>query len=421
MFTTTPSVLRLHIMDMLRVHNAAGVVALLKSLKGISSNIHKQMNALIQIALYYPNTWFGRRAIKKANEKAKKALPQLSLNEQAEIIRSAIIKPYIGPNEPGFLVVSFETELDKLVRLKKFDELTSQYRIIFLPTWQPFYSESMCLLAARSKYPYFIMPSAFTEQELCETFSPHSNYLPFHAASWVNDELYEPPKNEKTIDLLMIANFSSYKRHWLLFKALQKLPKSLRVVLAGMPLRERTKDTLLEEARLFGVDDRFTIIEGATDEELKELLRSAKLFCAMTHKEGSYIAVAEACMAGTPIAMFDTAKIGTKAYINNQTGLLLSHKLPLHAQLMSTLTSIHQLQPQKWAKTNISAKENSRKLNDHLKSWSLRNSLNWSTNINSIFCEHFIFKYFGETVETHMKPEHDRLQTDFGLTIKRGS
>lgn len=419
MLTTTLSILKLHLKDELRMHNASGLAALLKSFEGFHPNARKQMNALIRIALYYPNTRFGQYAIRKANEKAKKVLPQLKLTEQTEIIRSAIIKPYVSSNEPGFLMVSFETELDKLIRLKRFDELTSQYRIIFLPTWQPFYTESMCLLAARSKYPYFIMPSAFIEQKLCETFSPKSNYLPFHAASWVNDEFYDSPK-EKTIDLLMVANFLSYKRHWKLFEALKHLPKSLRVVLAGVPIGNRTKGSLLKEARLFGVDDRFTIIEGATDEELKELLRSAKLFCAMTHKEGSYIAVAESCMAGTPVAMFDSAKIGTKAYINNQTGILLSYKKPLHSQLEKALSIVDGLTPQRWAKMNISAKQNSQKLNDHLKTYSFTNGLNWTTDIEPIFCKHFNFNYFNQQRNFSMSNEYTRLQHDFGLAVKQG-
>jgi glycosyltransferase involved in cell wall biosynthesis len=317
------------------------------------------------------------------------------------------------------MVVSFEHELSKLVSLSRFGALESEYRIIFLPTWQPFYSEAMCLLDARATESYFIMPSAFSEQSLCNEFSPKCRYLPFHAASWVRYGSYESPSSEKDIDILMIANFSRYKRHWKLFEALQQMPAGLRTVVAGVPLGNRTKESLLSEARLFGIEKRIEIVERATDDELRSLLRRSKIFCAMTHKEGSYIAVAEALMAGVPVVMFENAVVGSKAYITEETGVLLAPNVPLAKQLVRALEGTRNLHAQAWAREHISAEANCTKLNSLLRQWAFEHGLEWTRDIDPFFCEHFLFRCFSQEAEEHMAGEYERIKREFGLTIER--
>jgi len=423
------SITWLRIEDFLRTKNASGLINLVQSpIALLSCKPDARIKSLINIATYYPRTSIGELAISKANELTKKYLPDFLPVEKTEISRSAIIKPYIGEREPGFLIVSFEQTLDNLLRLKSFTELAAQYRIVFLPTWQPFYSTTACLLAARSPKPFFIMPSEFSEQDLCDTFSPNCIFLPFHAASWVHGDLYDTPNNDKPIDILMVANFSKYKRHWKLFKALSDMPPTLRVTLAGQSWGGRTKASLLEEARLFGVDKQITIIEGAPDHPslfskdqptIQQLLSKSRLFCAMSSKEGSYIAVAEALMAGTPVAMFKTAKIGTRAYINRETGFFLTEDRPLGPQLNEILQRVGNTKPQPWAKRNISARVNCEKLTFLLRRWSERQCYGWSKGIEPFFSRHFEFEYIDPEAEERLKPEYKRVCDHFGLSIKR--
>jgi glycosyltransferase involved in cell wall biosynthesis len=264
-----------------------------------------------------------------------------------------------------------------------------------------------------------MMPSAFSEEPLCGEFSPKCVFLPFHAASWVRGGLYAPAQQTKAIDLLMVANFSRHKRHWKLFEALATLPPRISAVLAGVPLGGRTRESLIREASLFGVADRVSIVESATDEELRTLLASAKLFCAMTHKEGSYIAVAEALMAGTPVAMFENAQIGTKVYVTDATGFLLSSREPLGAQLSRALERAGSLRPQEWAKSRLSAEVNSQRLNGLLRDWTQRNSLAWTLDIEPFFCKHFDFRYFRNEAESTLAAEYARIRSEFGLTVIR--
>jgi glycosyltransferase involved in cell wall biosynthesis len=414
------SIWLLHLEDFLRTRNVAAFAALAKLPAAfLSFSRVAQMGASVTIANHYPNSSLGRVMLSRANQLSMMLKDRIPLESAVSISRSVIVKPYVSKREPGVLLVSFESELAKLARLEHFSALEADYRIVFLPTWQPFYSEALCLLAARSAEPFFVMPSAFSEEPLCSEFSPQCNYLPFHAASWVRSDLYGPPSEKKTIDILMIATFSRHKRHWKLFEALASLPSRLQVVLAGVRLGARSSASLLNEARLFGVEDRIKIIEGATDQELRRLLSSAKLFCAMTHKEGSYIAVAEALMAGVPVAMFETAKIGSKVYVTDATGFRLASDKPLGPQLEWALERSTGVESQAWAKSNISAEVNCKKLNELLRRWASLRETDWTRDIEPFFCEHFEFRYLQDTSEEEMAREYTRVQRSFGLTVSR--
>src|SRR5256885_6298241 len=80
------------------------------------------------------------------------------------------------------------------------------------------------------------------------------------ASSWVDPDDFVPPLGQpKEYDLVMLAHFDPVKRHWLLFAALRKLPRSVRVLLMGLPLGGRTELDFMDEAREFGVADRFEL------------------------------------------------------------------------------------------------------------------------------------------------------------------
>lgn len=332
---------------------------------------------------------------------------------------SALLKRHVSTTERGLLLVSFEPELAKLARLESLLELEKAYAIAFLPTWQPFYSEALFEFAARTTKPYWLMPSSSVDQELCADFGPLCRPLPFQASSWVSSANYLPVPTDKTIDLLMLANFSAYKRHWRLFEAIQYLPQSLRIVLAGRPYGGRTAQSLLQQAEAFGVRDRITIQENPSDEQLARLLASSRLLCALSHKEGSYIAVAEAMMAGTAVAMFQNAVIGSKEYISGATGYFLDSYRPLAPQLLECLRQVDGLSPRLWATENISAEVNCVRLNTLLRADATRRSEPWTVDIAPFYCRHFEFEYADPTLEREFEAEYATLSTAFGVAIAR--
>jgi len=388
----------------------------------VNRNTYLRLQAISQFLVNFRGNPLSTRLIQKAIRTAERITDRdkFKVKDDDKLRRSIIVKEYIGPNERGALVISFETELMKIVSSPYFSQIENEYQIIFIPSWQPFYSQSLFMMAAKAEKEFFLMPSSILDMPLCEGLGKRCVGLPFHAASWVNADLYSKQKVRKDVDIIMLANFNTYKRHWRLFEALTDLPRDLKVCLAGVPIGRRTRESLIREAKAFGVEDRFRIFEGLNDEEVKKLLSRSKIFCALSHKEGSYIAVAESLMAGTPVGMYNDALIGTKSYINRETGILFDPKRPLARQLIKFLETSEQLDPATWARNNISARVNNERLNQILMKRALDRNDPWTKDIEHFYSKRFDFYYYrGTEAEKEYMKSVDTFAEEFGLIIER--
>lgn len=418
----------LHIDDLLRTSRlsewrAAGQFILSRLWGGRE----QRLNAAASYLMYRPDGAIASRALADARRDALGAVKRQDGGDLAPIARSAVIKPCVSGNEPGILLVSFEKELRKLLASPNFDRLQQDYRICFMPTWQNFFSAEIMELDARATQPYYLLPSDFGEARLGPLLGTQARILPFHAASWVDHGLYCRSPVEKDTDIIMLANFHRFKRHWKLFEALSTMPQGIKVVLMGVPLHGRTKADLLREAGQFGVADRVEIIENSNDDRpgdqdaLRNFLERARLMCALSNREGSYVGVAEALMANTPVAMFSNAMVGTKAYINPETGFLLDPARPLGTQLLHALEVAPTLRPRDWMVPNASAQTNCHKLNVQIKQDYLAGGRDWSVDIPRFHCVRFEIFLDGaaSTSGGIFAEEYARLERDFGIRFKR--
>ncbi len=316
-------------------------------------------------------------------------LPEVKLPKSA-IIKAPVVSDDSSNFEKGILIVGFEHELERLLESVNFDWVCDHYDVLFLPTWQPFYSEALMRFIKKRPESFVLLPSS----QGCY-FSAVQNpklgrTLPFHASSWVDGSIF--PTMEKDIDILMVANFATYKRHYLLFEALQTLPDSLRVVLVGRRLEDRTAEVLLAEAESYGVRDKFELIESPSNDKVREYLCRAKLVLGLSAREGSYVSLAESLFAGTPVAVYSNAVVGTKNYVNPETGFLLQPDRPLANQILKCLELVSTLDPKRWALSNIDTTFNVKRMNIILKAEALRNKKPWTQDCSLFRIQNFEFE-----------------------------
>lgn len=332
-----------------------------------------------------------------------------------------VLKSYVSNSEKGVLLVSFENQLAELLNSGHIDDILARYHLVFIPSWSGLYSKELFrLVAAAGQEPVFVLPVHSYERELVPTLSANCHSLPFNAASWVNPELFEGPVQERDIDCLMVANFASFKRHWLLFKALKELPDDIRVTCVGVPLGSRTAENIRQEAAEYGVSDQVTIVEDPSQEELRRYFRRAKMFCAMSYREGSFIAVAESLMSGTPVLMFRNSHIGTKSLINEKTGALVNSVRELRKKILEYRNFEGHDQVRQTAIENISAQANSRKLNDMLRDWSNSNGRAWTVDIEPFYSQRLDFYYFRDESRDRLAKDYKYL-SELGIGFPRHS
>jgi glycosyltransferase involved in cell wall biosynthesis len=413
------SLLRLE--DQLRTRNASRLLAVARfCATAWRSSPLTRLAALEALAVALPRSSARRLVIQRALAIARAHLSQLLEPSSPVVVHTSILlKPYVSPREKGLLLVSFESELLKLASSPQFDRFAEEYRILFLPTWQPFFSTALFLLAARALDRFWILPSSTDNLADCDDLAPHARGLPFQACSWVDGDRHFAAPEQKTYDLLMVANFSKYKRHWLLFQALSELPPSISCAIAGRPLGRRTAESLRREAAAFGVLNRVEVIEDPDDGRLERLFAEARLFCALSHREGSYIAIAEALMADTPVAMFANAVVGSKEYINQATGFLFDPRERLSRQILRALRVCDRKRPREWARQRISARANGIRLNQLLEGDATVCSESWTADVEPFHCRHFHFLYYDRGAEARLTAAYSELRTRFGFDVRR--
>jgi Glycosyl transferases group 1 len=240
--------------------------------------------------------------------------------------------------------------------------------------------------------------------------------VPLLASSWVNADAYQEHLGAaKDYDVIMVANFAPYKRHWLFFQMLRRLPRRYRVLVMGVPLGRRTEQALRDEARAFGVHDRFELRTRLSDAAIAEGLCRSRTSLIFSGQEGSCIAVAESLFADTPVGLFHDARVGSKAFINSSTGRLLTRHNTA-AQVQDFIETSSSYRPRQWALANITCRHGHAVLNRHLREDALRRRQPWTRDLLP-FYQNALPRYLCAADEREAAPWYDDFSRAYGVRL----
>ena len=238
------------------------------------------------------------------------------------------------------------------------------------------------------------------------------------ACDWIDPTFYDPkPAAERDIDILMIANFSRFKRHWLLFQALRRMRRGLRVTLIGRAGDGRDASALREEARAFGVKQDLEIVSNVGIDVVTAYQCRAKTGAIFSQREGSCVAVTECFFADTPVAMMDDAHVGSKAYINGRTGVLLSPG-DMHRTLSAFIEERERYEPRAWAMEHITCHTSSARLNEILRDHARATGRPWTRDIAPL-CWRYVPSYAHPEDDARMQPAVDELRERHGVALAK--
>jgi glycosyltransferase involved in cell wall biosynthesis len=297
------------------------------------------------------------------------------------LTKAAVLKPYVGPCERGVLFVSFETQWIRLLRPENVRELADRYAVVVAPSYSPPHVLFNVAFPALFPGPVFTLLSNPKDAETFPRLSDRLTVVPLYASSWVNPALFEPiPKPQRRYDLLMVANFAKFKRHHAFFSALRSMPRDLRVLLIGQGQDGRDAGVIRETARWYGVADRFTLLSDVPYREIPNYYCQARASVVLSKREGSCVAVAESLFADAPAAILREAGIGSRAFINDETGRFLDEN-NLAADLTAFVRDADRYRPRAWAERNISCFRSTQTLNELLKKAALESGREWTQDI----------------------------------------
>lgn len=309
------------------------------------------------------------------------------LRTDPRLTRSIVLKAPGARGEKGVLLLYFEYNLARLLLglsdgdLKK---VSSNYHFVFASSWSPTDYALLMLAATKLGGPLFIQVSNHREERLVKALHPSLICTGSLPCDWVNPEAFVPKSyRDRQIDIIMVANWGKFKRHWEFFGALRDLPEELSVTLIGQREGGRDMAYVQQLARAYGVRQRLTFHESLGIEKVRQHLCDAKIAVIFSRREGGCVAAVEALFAGCALGMRMDAHVGSACHINERTGLLLR---PGHLadDLMELLNRSSAMNPRGWAKENISHVTTLNQLNGVVRDFENSSGRPWSQDLKLI-------------------------------------
>jgi glycosyltransferase involved in cell wall biosynthesis len=336
-----------------------------------------------------------------------------------DVPKGILLKPPISPREKGVLHVPFEDQWLRLFRSGQAAAIAQRYDLILGPSWSP--PPEPALLLALKLWPgrLYTFLSNHTDAERMRALSRTLMPIPLLSSSWVDPSSFEPYlKQRRDLDIVMLANFATFKRHWLLFDALRSLPASCTVLLMGVGMEGRTEGDLLQEAARFGVAGRFDLLVKPTREQIARNLARARVSLVLSRREGSCVAVTESLFADTPVGLVRGAHIGSRYFLNDRTGRLL-REAHLASDLAEFIATADSYRPRAWALSHITYRHSTALLNHTLREMARQDGVPWTRDIEPI-SKDTISRYPDPEGALAMQPHIDAFEREYGLRLGRG-
>lgn len=288
-----------------------------------------------------------------------------------------------GQNEKGAIYLYYSYIYPLFMRLFDTSEIEKKYHIVVEPSWSGYCDLNLlCLTALKSKVvvgsiePY--------DSRFINNIGSNLTTAEFSGNTWVDSEKFFPIENmQKEFDLIYIASWGSYKRHWALFKAIKKLKQQgrvLKVVLVGYAI-DLTSDKIRSLASSMGILDQITIFENIDASKVNELLNKSKINILWSRKEGVNRAIIEGMMANVPCIVRKGFNYGhAYHYINPKTGRFSSEE-DLPQTLIEMLGNLDSFSPRAYVLDKMTPEVSTQKISEKLKEIATLEGLNWTQDI----------------------------------------
>jgi glycosyltransferase involved in cell wall biosynthesis len=286
-------------------------------------------------------------------------------------------------NERGVLCVYYSYVYPLL--LKRFDAtaIEERYHLVIQPSWSG-YCDLNILCLSRLRKPIFVESIEPRDTEFLCRVGARFVVVPVGANTWTDPDVFKPLHGvNKDIDVVYVAAWAPYKRHWAIFKALS-IMKSRgvrpRVVLVGYRATLSAKE-IFDQACVFRVEDLIEFYEDLQPNEVNLLLNRSKVHILWSRREGVNRAIVESMAAGTPCIVRSGFNYGFHyPYINERTGCFAEEE-ELPVVLAKMIEGYNTFQPRDTVVPAMTPQASTRRLNDAIRATALSLGETWTRDV----------------------------------------
>ena len=296
----------------------------------------------------------------------------------------ALVLKSAGDRERGVIAVDYSYIFPLFAALFDLEAIARRYYIVLEPSWR-----GLCTadILAYSKFDFPVFVQTIEPRDTAFIRGLGANFVPVPIAAnwWVDHRLVKPdPAVVRDIDVVMVAAWSSVKRHWRFLRVLGELRRRghrLRVALIGYN-GNKTQEVIAAEARFFGVLDQLEFHENIPLPAVASLLARSKVHLLWSRKEGANRAVIEALFADVPIVLREGLSYGYRyPYVNRMTGQF-ANESSLADVLLGVVQNYQSFQPREWAMANMSCQRATEILEESIRRIALDAGERWTTSLS---------------------------------------
>lgn len=287
-------------------------------------------------------------------------------------------------NEKGVIIFRNTTLFRSFMKIFDLDKIAEKYYIVLEPTWVGYFDLNI-LCFCKYKFPIFIQAYEPRDFIFIEKLKKNLIPVPLGTHCWVDNRIFRPLNGvSKKFDLIMVANWAIFKRHYQVFHALKKIQKygrRLNMILIGYPL-DRTKDDIYKEVKYYNVEKQVELIENISQEEVNYYFNCSKVSILWSRKERQGQAVVEGMFSGVPFILREGFNHGFKYdYINKFTGIY-SFEWELPNKILYMVEHYQEFSPHLWVTEHMSCQKSTAILNDAIKKIAISRGENWTKDIS---------------------------------------
>jgi len=292
-----------------------------------------------------------------------------------------VLKPFLSAKERGVLFVQYNDAFCKFASIYDLRRLAEYYRIVLEPsTWGYCDPAILAFLGLATD----VIVEAQYEADFKYIESLKSNLKPIRigAGDWIDHEKFKlKGLRGKSYDIVMVASWQKLKRHALLFDAVSRCKDVVaKIALIGYPSSGRTKEDIVAEARMYGVENLIDIYEGISRSDVSRIIGQAKLGIMLTLREGSNKGIYECLFSGVPVIISDRNVGVNRDHINVFTGIVSSDEALAEA-IKHMLLNLGKYDPRGWAMKTTGYLNASRILNSHIRKLAESSGEEWTQDL----------------------------------------
>jgi glycosyltransferase involved in cell wall biosynthesis len=333
------------------------------------------------------------------------------------LTRSLIVKPPGPGGEKGVLFLGTEGDWNLLIRSGALRGVKNQYHLVAMAASAAPPLAKLHALGTGGDGPLHLGIANDDHYSYFGVLGTAIQPLPLMGCDWLDPASFRPlPREQRDIDIIVVASWLRLKRHWLVFKALRQLPATLNVVFVGNEAEGRTARHVQQEARDWGVRQQITYLEAIPNEKVFELQCASKVALQFSRREGAGVAVVESLLSDTPVGMIEGSYIGPLQYINAATGVRL--RVPTIAAGVRAFLDQHaSFAPRKWAERNVTYRHSLQRLETHLEKFAAAAGQPWSGGLVPVTRRYQQLRYADPADAGRMATAVENMERDHGIKL----